>query len=117
MTLETAEKSYKLDKAANDKKEQYCKWEWSKDYRGEPMVTLTLKNIISKLVWHAKGDYFATMAHNVQQTSQVLIHSINRASSNRPFSQTKGIVQAIAFHPLKPNFFACTSNTVFQYNL
>jgi ribosome biogenesis protein ERB1 len=47
----------------------------------------------------------------------VLIHSIGRASSNRPFSQTKGIVQAIAFHPLKPNFFACTSNTVFQYNL
>jgi len=64
--FESCKKSYALDKAANDKKEQFCKWDWLKDYRGEPMVTLTLKNVVSRLVWHAKGDYFATMAHNVQ---------------------------------------------------
>ena len=64
--LEGCEKSYALDKAANDKKEQFCKWEWKKDYKGDTMVTITLKNVISKLVWHSKGDYFASMAHNVQ---------------------------------------------------
>jgi ribosome biogenesis protein ERB1 len=81
------------------------------------MVTLTLKNVISKVFWHPKGDYLATMAHNIQSTSQVLIHSISKASSQKPFSTTKGIIQAIAFHPSKPHFFACTQSVVFQYNL
>jgi ribosome biogenesis protein ERB1 len=46
-----------------------------------------------------------------------LIHSISKASSQRPFSTTKGIIQAIAFHPSRPHFFAATHTTVFQYNL
>jgi hypothetical protein len=45
------------------------------------MVTLTLKHVISNVCWHPKGDYLATMAHNLQATSQVLIHSVSKASS------------------------------------
>lgn len=115
--IESSKNTYALDKKANDKKEQFCAWNFTEDYRGEPMISLHLKNVISKVVWHPKGDYFATMAHNVQMTSQVLIHSLSRSTTQRPFSQTKGIIQAVAFHPLKPNFFACTQQTVFQYNL
>lgn len=74
-------------------------------------------NVVSKLAWHPKGDFLATMGHNVQATHQVLIHSVSKGTSLRPFSTTKGIVQAIAFHPTKPHFFAATHLTVFQYNL
>lgn len=57
------------------------------------------------------------MAYNIQSTSQVLIHAINRGSSQRPFTKCKGIVQAIAFHPTKPCFFAATHTKVWLYNL
>jgi len=73
--------------------------------------------VIKRVVWHAKGDFFATMADNVQSTSQVLIHSLSKGVSQKPFTQTKGIVQAMAFHPSKPHFFIATHHTVFQYNL
>ena len=106
--LRQAKKEYVEDSKAN-----VCKWIFKNDHRGEPMITMEFKNVISKLVWHVKGDYFASMAHNVQMTSQVLIHSIARATTQKPFSQTKGIVTCVAFHPTKPNFFACTVRTVF----
>lgn len=58
--LRQAKKEYIEDTKAN-----VCKWIFKNDHRGEPMITMEFKNVISKLVWHAKGDYFATMAHNV----------------------------------------------------
>jgi hypothetical protein len=56
------------------------------------MIKIVFKHMISKVVWHTKGDYFATMAHNVQTSSQVMIHSLSRSNSTRPFNQSKGIV-------------------------
>lgn len=58
--LRTAKREYVEDQKAN-----VCKWVFKKDYRGEDMITMEFQNVISKLVWHAKGDYFASMAHNV----------------------------------------------------
>jgi len=57
------------------------------------------------------------MAFNIQSTSQVLIHSLGKANSQKPFSTTNGIIQCVSFHPTKPHFFAATQTTVFQYNL
>jgi len=74
--LKTAKKEY-----VEDTKSNICKWNFKNDHRGELMITMDFKNIISKLVWHVKGDYFASMAHNVQQTAQVLIHSLARATT------------------------------------
>ena len=56
------------------------------------MIKMTFPNIIKQVVWHQKGDYFATMAHNVQSSTQVVIHSLSKANSVRPFTQAKGIV-------------------------
>ena len=53
------------------------------------------------------------MAFNIQSTSQVLIHSVSKASSNKPFSTTNGIIQCLSFHPTKPHFFAATQTTVY----
>ena len=81
------------------------------------MIKITFPHIIKSVVWHSKGDYFATMAHNIQSSTQVVINSFSKASSQRPFTQAKGIVQAMQFHPTKPNFFIATHQAVFQYNL
>ena len=29
------------------------------------MIKIEFKHVISKITWHSKGDYFATMAHNI----------------------------------------------------
>ena len=86
--FEEAEKSYSLDVAANDKKEQFCKWVFnlnqgskqkkkSKDNDDEDrkeeesqhhphiLASIVFKTIISRLSWHAKADFLATMAHNI----------------------------------------------------
>jgi ribosome biogenesis protein ERB1 len=90
------------------------KWTFCKEPRKDQVyVTMVFKQIISRLVWHPRGDYFATMAHNFQSTAQVIIHSLRKGSSQKPFSQTKGIIQCMAFHPTKPHFFAATHVSVF----
>ena len=93
-----AEKIYKIEAAASDKKEQHCKWNFnlSRAKNGEQndeeekeenkrhphiLATMEFKTIISRLSWHSKGDYLATMAFNIQSTSQVLIHSVAQANS------------------------------------
>ena len=135
--FDDAASTYKIDAAASDKKEHYCKWvfhlskakaaagEEEKDedkatkatYHKHTLATIVFKNVISRISWHAKGDYLATMAHNIQSTSQVLIHSVSHASSQKPFSTTNGIIECVTFHPTKPHFLAATQTTVFQYNL
>ena len=92
--LKQAKHFYEIDLAASgaDKKEALVKWEFSDKASEQVAVSMTFKHIISRLTWHPKGDYFSSMAHNIQATTQVVIHSLKKASSQRPFSSTKGIV-------------------------
>ena len=116
--MEIWQKQYEVDAQASDQKEKYVKWRFGNDdCMNAKMIKMDFGKIISRLVWHSKGDYFATMATNIQTSSQVMIHSLSRSNSTRPFTQSKGIVQSISFHPTKPHFFACTHMQVFQYNL
>lgn len=62
--LNAANKTYTVESAAKDSKEAHATWEFK-----DTMVTLTLKHVISSICWHPKGDYFSTMAHNLQATS------------------------------------------------
>ena len=79
-----AQESYKLEVAANEKKENLCKWRFyytgsKKDSKEDTKEETTLdkhivasmefKIIISRLDWHPRGDYLSTMAHNIQATS------------------------------------------------
>lgn len=67
--IDTTETNYKIEVAANDKKEQFLKWGFTEDYRGAKMIKITFTNVIRSIVWHSKGDYFATMAHNIQSSN------------------------------------------------
>ena len=98
--FDEAASTYKIEAAASDKKEHYCKWVFhmsrakaaaaeedkdgeteKRDYHKHIIASIVFKNVISRISWHVKGDYLATMAHNIQSTSQVLIHSVSHASS------------------------------------
>jgi hypothetical protein len=45
------------------------KWDFINDTRGVKMIKLTFQNVIKTIVWHSKGDYFATMANNIQSST------------------------------------------------
>ena len=115
--LELAKNTYTTEAAAVAKEKRHTEWEFKTEPKSQIVLSITHKNIVSRLSWHPKGDYLATMQHNIQSTAQVLIHSISKGSSMKPFSTTNGIIHCIAFHPTKPHFFASTQTTVFQYNL
>ncbi len=47
----------------------------------------------------------------------VLIHQLSKHATQSPFRKTQGTVQRVAFHPLKPWFFAATKRYVRLYDL
>lgn len=85
--FEQAEKQYKQEVLLNEKKEQFQSWTFPEnDGYGRKMIKITYPHIIKLVVWHSKGDYFATMAHNLQSSTQVVINSLSKATSQRPFT-------------------------------
>ncbi|KAF6716566.1 Ribosome biogenesis protein bop1 [Oryzias melastigma] len=48
---------------------------------------------------------------------QVFIHQLSRRRSQNPFRRNKGLVQSVAFHPIRPFFFVATQRYVRIYNL
>ncbi len=73
------------------------------------------------MVWHSKGDYFATLAHYTQAGVPLFIHSLSKAISQRPFSSSlktgNALIQCLSFHPTKPYLMIATQRSVYAYNL
>jgi ribosome biogenesis protein ERB1 len=69
---------------------------------------------VSKLSWHHKGDYFATL---IQGGSGVFIHRVAERSSRRVFNRQKVPIRNVQFHPNLPVMFAQTSAYVYSYDL
>ncbi|XP_075772949.1 ribosome biogenesis protein BOP1 isoform X2 [Pelodiscus sinensis] len=71
---------------------------------------------VQQVTWHPRGDYLAgVLADNSHQ--QVLLHQASRRWSQSPFRRSKGQVQRVLFHPLRPFFFVATQRCVRVYNL
>ncbi|KAG0300687.1 Ribosome biogenesis protein erb1, partial [Dissophora globulifera] len=79
-------------------------------------VWVHLQKPVKQVTWHRKGDYFATVAPDANN-SAVLIHQLTKHQTQQPFKKTKGAVQRVMFHPTKPMFFVATQRYVRQYNL
>jgi len=99
-----------------------AKWHFLNDkeddfVQRDTRVSIQFGHILKRVVWHSKGDYFSTMADNIQTSTQVLIHSLSKAQSQKPFSKSKGIIETITFHPTKPLFYVCNDKLIFCYNL
>ncbi|XP_015679427.1 ribosome biogenesis protein BOP1 [Protobothrops mucrosquamatus] len=71
---------------------------------------------LKQVTWHGKGDYFATVVSDNSHL-QVLIHQASKRWSQAPFRRSKGQVQRVLFHPLRPFFFVATQRFVRIYHL
>ncbi|KAM4540128.1 ribosome biogenesis protein bop1 [Odontesthes bonariensis] len=72
---------------------------------------------VNQVTWHAKGDYLASVMPDHSSHLQVFIHQVSRRRSQNPFRKNKGLVQCVAFHPVRPYFFVATQRSVRIYNL
>ncbi|ETN69112.1 BOP1NT domain protein [Necator americanus] len=84
--------------------------------RVKDRIVLEMPNEVRKVVWHNKGDYFASVAVDDIATS-VYIHQLSRARSQCPFTKRKGYVQTVVFHPILPRLFVATKIHVRVYDL
>ncbi|XP_055559801.1 ribosome biogenesis protein BOP1 [Falco cherrug] len=71
---------------------------------------------VKQVTWHGKGDYFASVVSD-NSNMQVLIHQTSKRWSQNPFRKSKGLVQCVLFHPIRPYFFVATQRYVRIYNL
>ncbi|KAL1400575.1 hypothetical protein pipiens_007316 [Culex pipiens pipiens] len=71
---------------------------------------------IKQVTWHGRGDYFATVMPEAQNRS-VLIHQLSKRRSQFPFSKSKGLIQCVLFHPVKPCLFVATQRHIRVYDL
>ncbi|KXZ47270.1 hypothetical protein GPECTOR_36g122 [Gonium pectorale] len=79
-------------------------------------VEVVLRFPVRSLAWHARGDYFASVAPT-GNTQAVVVHQLSKRASQNPFRKNRGRVVRVAFHPSKPFFFVATQNHVRVYNL
>lgn len=81
-----------------------------------PNLASSLPQPLKQVTWHGKGDYFATVVSDNSHL-QVLIHQASKRWSQAPFRRSKGQVQRVLFHPLRPYFFVATQRFVRIYHL
>jgi len=82
----------------------------------EALVVLKVFKQVKQVTWHAKGDYLATVCPDGANRS-VLIHQLSKRRSQIPFNKSKGLVQCVLFHPIRPYLFVATQRHVRVYNL
>jgi ribosome biogenesis protein ERB1 len=75
-------------------------------------VTLEIKHPhnIKQAIWHKRGDYFGTLAVEANgQRGHVLVHQLSKKISQNPFKSSSMPVEAIRFHPTRPQFLLIAS--------
>ncbi|XP_022342098.2 ribosome biogenesis protein bop1-A-like [Crassostrea virginica] len=87
-----------------------------KNYENGFRLHLQHPKEVSQVTWHGRGDYFASVMPRGDSMS-VLIHQLSRRRSQNPFSKSKGLVQCVLFHPVRPFLFVATQRYVRVYNL
>lgn len=87
-----------------------------KDYENGLRIKLAHPQELNSVSWHAKGDYFTSVMPKAFSIA-VLIHQLTKRRSQNPFTKSKGIVQRVMFHPIKPLLFVATQRYVRIYNL
>ncbi|PSC76374.1 ribosome biogenesis BOP1-like protein [Micractinium conductrix] len=83
---------------------------------GDGGVVVQHKFSIRQVTWHARGDYFASVAPT-GNTQAVLVHQLSRGATQNPFRKNRGRVVRVLFHPTKSFFFVATQQNVRVYNL
>ncbi|XP_067111897.1 ribosome biogenesis protein bop1 [Osmerus mordax] len=119
LVVSSSEQLLSSYEAPEEEKEQAVVWSSSQgpDYEKGIRLTLTHPKAVRQVTWHAKGDYLASVMPDNSSNLQVLIHQISKRRTQNPFRKSKGLVQCVSFHPLRPYFFVATQRYVRVYNL
>jgi len=97
---------------------QAVKWMTAVDEEYPPGTLVVVNHFkpVKQVTWHGKGDYFAVVLPEGAQRS-VMIHQLSKWRSQLPFSKSKGQVQTVLFHPIRPYLFVATQKHVRVYDL
>ncbi|EZA58909.1 hypothetical protein DMN91_010615 [Ooceraea biroi] len=85
---------------------------WSNGIR----IILNHFQAVKQVTWHGKGDYFATVMPDGQNRS-VLINKLSGRKSQLPFNKSKGSIQCVLFHPIKPYLIVATQRIIRIYDV
>lgn len=93
-------------------------WEQAEDEYWTNGIRVILNHFktVKQITWHGKGDYFATVMPDGQNRS-VLINQLSKRRSQLPFTRSKGLIQCVLFHPIRPYLFVATQRNVRIYDL
>lgn len=106
------------DVIVSEKVKSAVQWEqaegesWNKGIR----IILNHFKTVKQVTWHGKGDYFAAVMPDGQNRS-VLINQLSKRRSQLPFTRSKGLIQCVLFHPIRPFLFVATQRNVRIYDL
>jgi len=81
-----------------------------------PVFAIRHSAPVRRLAWHRKGDYLAVTTPEAP-TGQVLVHQLSARSSKCPFPRNLGLVQAVQWHPRKPQLFVANQRHVRVFDL
>lgn len=86
------------------------------EYKNGVRIIINHFKSVKQVTWHGLGDYLATVMPEGANRS-VVIHQLSRRMSQFPFSKSKGLVQCVLFHPVKPQLFVATQRNIRIYDL
>ncbi|CAL1687502.1 unnamed protein product [Lasius platythorax] len=106
------------EKIVSDRVQSAVQWEQVEREHWTTGIRIILNNFktVKQVTWHGKGDYFATVMPDGQNRS-VLINQLSKRRSQLPFSKSKGLIQCVLFHPIRPYLFVATQRNVRIYDL
>ncbi|XP_039277204.1 ribosome biogenesis protein BOP1 homolog [Nilaparvata lugens] len=104
-----------------DRVKACAQWQWASDDRDDVWpdgVLIVIKHFkeIKQIAWHGKGDYFAAVMPDGANRS-VVIHQLSKGRSQLPFNKSRGLIQCVIFHPIRPFFFVASQKNVRVYDL
>lgn len=102
----------------SDRVQSAVQWEQVEREHWTTGIRIILNNFktVKQVTWHGKGDYFATVMPDGQNRS-VLINQLSKQRSQLPFSKSKGLIQCVLFHPIRPYLFVAVSNSNLLKNI
>lgn len=94
----------------NERVKTAVQWEQAEDEYWTNGIRVILNHFktVKQVTWHGKGDYFATVMPDGQNRS-VLINQLSKRRSQLPFTRSKGLIQCVLFHPIRPYLFVAVS--------
>ncbi|XP_073812684.1 ribosome biogenesis protein BOP1 homolog [Musca autumnalis] len=107
-----------IDTLESDRIKTAVQWATAEPAEQEKGVRLVITHFkpIRQVTWHGRGDYIASVMPEGANRSAI-IHQLSKRRSQIPFAKSKGLIQCVLFHPIKPCLFVATQHNVRIYDL